>query len=62
MTAARPAPYPADTRAKAPRKRVAVSTRVAEAMERSCSKLPSADRALQYFCGICWGKVREQGA
>ena len=35
---------------------------VVDSMERACSKLPSAARALQYFCGICWGKVREQGA
>jgi hypothetical protein len=35
---------------------------VLDAMERACCKLPSTDRALQYFCGICWGKVREQAA
>jgi hypothetical protein len=32
---------------------------VFEAMELACSRVPS-DRALKYFCGICWNKAEDR--
>ena len=28
------------------------------AMHLACSKIPDPDRAISYFCGICWNKIR----
>ncbi len=33
-------------------------TEVIEAMEISCSKVPS-ERAFKYFCGVCWRKIEQ---
>lgn len=32
---------------------------VCDAMERACSKIRNEDKALKYFCGICWNKIKE---
>lgn len=32
---------------------------VVESMERACCKVHNHGAATKYFCGICWGKVRE---
>lgn len=32
---------------------------VIEAMETACNKMYHEDKALSYFCGICWNKIRE---
>lgn len=31
---------------------------VKEAMYIACGKFPEPNRAIQYFCGICWNKIR----
>ena len=35
--------------------------KIIEAMHISCSKIYNEDRALKYFCGICWHKIRTGG-
>ncbi len=32
---------------------------VLESLEISCGRFADPDRALRYFCGICWRKIRE---
>ena len=32
---------------------------VAEAMEKSCSRIHDEHQALKYFCGICWSKIND---
>lgn len=34
---------------------------MADDMRRACWKTKRAEAALKYFCGICWGKLRERG-
>ena len=31
---------------------------VMDSMRKSCSRMPDPDRALKYFCGICWNKIK----
>lgn len=31
---------------------------VQEAMEIACERVTTPDRAIKYFCGICWNKIR----
>jgi len=31
---------------------------VLDAMHLACSRIDNADRAIQYFCGICWNRIR----
>lgn len=31
-----------------------------DAMDIACSKIEDPERALKYFCGICWSKIRER--
>jgi hypothetical protein len=33
---------------------------VIDAMENSCYKIYHQDKALKYFCGICWTQIKEQ--
>jgi hypothetical protein len=33
--------------------------KVEEAMENSCGKIYDKEKALAYFCGICWNKIKE---
>ena len=33
---------------------------VQDAMETACNKIYHEDKALSYFCGICWTTIREQ--
>ncbi len=33
---------------------------VKEAMESACSRVYNEDKALKYFCGICWTRIREK--
>jgi len=28
-------------------------------METACNRMYHEDKALAYFCGICWNKIRE---
>lgn len=32
---------------------------VIEAMETACNRMYNEDKALSYFCGICWNKIKE---
>jgi hypothetical protein len=32
---------------------------VIDAMETSCNRIYDEDKALKYFCGICWNKIKE---
>ncbi len=32
---------------------------VYKSMEYSCSKMRNSRTAVKYFCGVCWGKIRE---
>lgn len=32
---------------------------VIDSMERACLKCQDHDNATKYFCGVCWGKIRE---
>ena len=33
---------------------------VIEAMETSCNRIYQEDKALKYFCGICWTQIKER--
>lgn len=34
---------------------------VIDAMNQSCLSIDDPDRALHYFCGICWNKIKNRG-
>jgi len=34
---------------------------VCESMEKACMKIVDSNKAIKYFCGICWCKIKENG-
>jgi len=37
-----------------------LSDEIEDAMHMACSRINDPDRAISYFCGICWHKIRSQ--
>lgn len=35
---------------------------ILDAMTIAVMRIPDHDRAIKYFCGVCWGKIREHGS
>lgn len=36
------------------------SSEVEWAMDLSCGRISDPERAISYFCGVCWKKIRER--